>query len=176
MNKWDNYFFTICKAISLNSKCLSRQIGAIIVKDKSILSTGYNGPPRGVSHCSMRYLSDNQLINTLKDKTDFGTKLFFENVKDQCPRRVLGYGSGQGLELCIAGHSERNCIVNAARHGISVKNGILYCNCPVPCTPCLIEIINAGIIEVVTTSLICYDQMGEWLIEQSGLKIRVFDI
>jgi len=171
---WDNYFLNICKTISLNSKCLSRQIGAIIVKDKSIISTGYNGPPRGVDHCGMRYLNDDKLIDKLKSKVGYGTDLIYEQVKDQCPRRVLGYASGEGLHVCDSGHSERNCIVNAARHGVSVKDGILYCNCPIPCTPCLIEIINSGIKEIVVTSMDCYDEMGEWLVKQSGILIREF--
>ena len=175
MNNWDKYFLDICKTISTNSKCLSRQIGAIIVKDKSIIATGYNGPPRGVDPCSMRYINDQKLIELLKDQVGYGTKLTYENVKDQCPRRILDFRSGKGLEWCVAGHAERNCIVNAARHGVSVNGSTLYCNCPIPCSPCLIEIINAGVLEVVVTSLDCYDEMGKWLVEQSKLKVRKFD-
>jgi dCMP deaminase len=175
MSNWDQYFYNICKSVSLNSKCLSRQIGAIIVKDKSIISTGYNGPPRGVEHCSMRYLNDKKLIDLLKSQVGYGIDLMYEQVKDCCPRRVLGYTSGNGLEYCIAGHAERNCIINAARVGTCIKDGILYCNCPIPCTPCLIEIINSGIKEVVVTAMDSYDMMGDYLIEGSGLKVRIFD-
>ena len=175
MNNWDKYFLDICKTLSTNSKCLSRQIGAVIVKDKSIVSTGYNGPPRNVDHCSTRYLNDDKLIEKLKLEVGYGTDLIYEQVKDQCPRRVLKFDSGKGLECCIAGHAERNCIVNAARLGGSVNGGTLYCNCPIPCSPCLIEIINAGIVEVVVTSLDCYDEMGKWLVNQSKLKVRKFD-
>jgi dCMP deaminase len=176
MKTWDSYFLDICKTISTNSKCLSRQIGAIIVKDKSIIATGYNGPPRGVDSCTMRYLNDDKLIEKLKSEVNFGKELIYEQVKDQCPRRVLGFESGKGLEYCDAGHAERNCIVNAARHGVSVQDGTLYCNCPIPCSPCLIEIINSGIKEVVVTNMSHYDEMGEWLIKQSDLKIRLFEM
>lgn len=177
MKNWDSYFLEICNTISKNSKCLSRQIGSIIVKDKSIISTGYNGPPRGVDCCSERYLNDKKLIDFLKLKVNYGTnEIPYDEIKGICPRRVLGFPSNNGLEWCIAGHSERNSIINAARHGISVKDSTLYCNCPVPCTPCLIEIINSGIKEVVVVSMSHYDEMSEWLIQQSNLKIRVFNV
>jgi len=165
---WDEYFLKVCKVVASNSKCLSRQIGAIIVKDKSIISTGYNGPPRGVSHCGERYYNDDLISKKLIEK---GCKIINET---ECPRRALGYKSGEGLDICIASHSERNCIVNAARHGISIKGGILYANCPIPCSPCLVEIINSGIEEVVVTDLSTYDSMGEWLVKESKLKVRKF--
>jgi len=175
MSNWDQYFFNICKAVSLNSKCLSRQIGAIIVKDKSIISTGYNGPPRLVDSCQMRYLTDQKLIAELKEKVGYGSKIIYEQVQNQCPRRTLGYLSGEGLEWCIAGHAERNCIINAARHGISVKGSLLYCNCPIPCSSCLIEIINSGIQEIIFNSLDYYDNMSEFLVKQSGIRVRLFE-
>ena len=164
---WDEYFLSICKVVASNSKCNSRHIGAIIVKDKSIISTGYNGPPRGVSHCNSRYYNDEKLMKELKHISNIDSS--------RCPRQTLGFKSGEGLEFCIAGHAERNCIVNAARHGTSIKGGILYADCPIPCSPCLVEIINSGIEEVVVTDLSTYDSMGEWLVKESKLKVRKFE-
>lgn len=175
MMNWDKYFLEICKTVGLNSKCLSRQIGAIIVRDKTIISTGYNGPPRGVPHCGERYLRDGNLYNKLVSDPKIHEMMYGREIEKSCPRKILQFKSGEGLEWCVAGHAERNAIVNAARHGISIKDSTLYCNCPVPCTPCLIEIINAGIKEIVVTKLEYYDIMGEYLVKESGIKLRIFE-
>ena len=166
---WDTYFLDICNTVSTNSKCLSRKIGAIIVRDKSIISTGYNGPPRGVQSCSERYKNDEKLIQLINKEH------IQPEAKDMntCPRYYLGFKSGEGLEWCVAGHAERNAIVNAAREGVSVKGAIMYMNCGRSCTPCLIEIINSGISEIVTIKSTYYDLMGEYLVRESGLKVRI---
>ena len=166
---WDEYFLEICNTISTNSKCLSRKIGAIIVRDKSIISTGYNGPPSGVPSCSKRYFIDEKFKQKLIeieriDASDFETT---------CPRQALGFKSGEGLEWCVAGHAERNTIVNAAKNGVCVKDCIMYMSCGIPCAPCLVEIINSGIEEIVVTNMKYYDIMGEYLIKESGLKVRI---
>lgn len=203
--KWDKYFFDICNAVAQNSKCLSRKVGAILVKDKSIIATGYNGPPRGVPPCSMRGFYDSTLLKELKEFEE-KNQTYFEDmavgldkpglVKDYrnikftgCPRKMLGYKSGEGLSLCVGGHGERNALINAARHGVATNGAILYCNCPVPCKDCLIEIINAGISEIVYSSSgsevyyqptvndqdeIYYDSMSEYLIRTSGIKTREY--
>ena len=165
---WDQYYLNICNAVAQNSKCLSRKIGAILVKDKSIISTGYNGPPRSVPHCSERYLLDPVIRELTKDiPIDRGI----------CPRQCLGYKSGEGLHLCVAGHAERNALINAARHGICTKGSTIYMTCGIPCKDCLIEIINAGVSEIVVTDMNSfYDTMSEYLIKHSNLKIREFDI
>ena len=163
---WDKYFLNICNVVASNSKCLSRKVGAIIVQDKSIISTGYNGPPRGVPSCSERFEIDDVFFELCKKKRPKKTNI--------CPRRTLGFKSGEGLEYCVAGHAERNCIVNAAREGIKVKGSIMYMNCNIPCTPCLVEIINAGISEIVVTGMESYDKMANYLIENSGLEVRLF--
>jgi dCMP deaminase len=170
---WDRYFLKVCKAIASNSKCYSRKIGAIIVRDKSIISTGYNGPPRGVPPCNERYQKelDGSLCTVLEKSKTTG----YQDFGDMCPRKLLGFESGQGLEWCIAGHAERNAIVNAAREGVSVKGCIMYMDCPVPCSPCLVEIINAGISEIVITEFTHYDRMSEYLIKYSGLKARTYE-
>ena len=166
---WDEYYLDLCNTIAKNSKCLSRKIGAIIVKDKSIISTGYNGPPRGVPHCNERYSCDENLI------TELGA-VDLNDVQNTCPRQILGYKSGEGLEWCISGHSERNALINAARYGIAVNDIKMYMNCGTPCTPCLVEIINAGIEEIIITKHTYYDNMAEWLIKNSKLKVRLFEV
>jgi len=170
MNNWDKYYYDLCQTVASNSKCLSRKIGAIIVKDKSIIATGYNGPPRNVPSCDQRYKRDFDLNTTLVNRN------IFEINTTLCPRQVLGYKSGEGLEFCVAGHAERNALINSARHGIKIKDAKLYCNCPIPCKDCLIEIINAGISEIIVTKLTYYDKVSEYLTHYSGIKIREFDL
>lgn len=156
--KWDEYFMRIAKEVAQHSKCLSRSIGAVIVRDKSIVSTGYNGPPRGVPECWKRN----------------------ESYERRCPRQVMGFKSGEGLEHCIAGHAERNAIVNAARLGISTKGTTMVCYCGIPCKDCMIEIINAGIIEVVykfgsSTGVAgdnYYDELSQYLVANSDIVVR----
>jgi dCMP deaminase len=168
MTRWDKYFLGMCESAAANTQCFSRKVGAIIVKDKSIISTGYNGPPRGVPPCDQRWDCDISLM-TIKLHPD-------EDVKGRCPRHVMGYKSGEGLEYCVAGHAERNSIVNAAREGVgSVKGCIMYMNCAMPCSPCLVEIINAGISEIVITKGPIYDRTSQYLVKQSGLKVREYD-
>lgn len=175
---WDNYFLSICKTVAKNSKCLSRKIGSIIVQDKSILATGYNGPPRGVPHCGKRYSTtpviDAMLINALRNK--FGETMSFNFFVNTCPRQILKFKSGKGLEFCIAGHAERNALINAAREGIKVKGASLYLDTIIPCKDCLIEIINAGIVEIVCTKISYYDEISEFLVKNSGISIRTFEV
>jgi len=156
--KWDEFFMQVAKEVAQNSKCLSRSIGAVIVRDKSIVSTGYNGPPRGVPECWNRN----------------------PNYERKCPRQLKGFKSGEGLYLCIAGHAERNAIVNAARFGIETKGTTLVCYCGIPCKDCLIEIINAGVIEIVykkgsSTGVAggdYYDHLSKYLVENSDILVR----
>ena len=82
--------------------------------------------------------------------------------------------SGEGLEWCVAGHAERNALINAARFGIETKGTTMYMDCGTPCTPCLVEIINAGIEEIVITKEHYYDQSAEYLLKESGLKWRIY--
>lgn len=170
-NDWDEYFLKIARAVGENSKCLSRQIGAILVRDKSIISTGYNGPPRGVPHCSERYDCDKYLISEL-ERISGKTAPVDTRI---CPRRQAGYGSGEGLDLCVASHAEVNCINNAARQGIQTNGSTMYLSCSIlPCKNCLCEIINAGIREVVVVEYRPYDRTSLFLIEHSGLSIRTY--
>ena len=168
MSSFDRYFLDVCTAVAKNSKCLSRQIGAILVRDKSIISTGYNGPPRGVMHCVDRIRGGDSL---LKDKILLG-----KNDESKCPRQLLGYLSGEGLEWCIAGHAERNALINAARNGIETNGAKMYMTCGIPCKDCLIEIINAGIEELIVTKELYYDNISPFLVKQSKIKVRVYDL
>ena len=140
---------------------MSRKIGAILVRDKAVIAQGYNGPPRGVRTCDTRWLVD----KSLREAAGFETKdqesdqeelqtLFKSKLEGVCPRYVpeMGFKSGQGLEWCVAGHAERNALINAARAGISTKGAKMYMDCGIPCTPCLVEIINAGIDEIIVTN------------------------
>ena len=152
---WDEYFYNMCATAASNSKCLSRKIGAVIVIDKTVISTGYNGPPRGIMTCDKRWLHDIEIRKEFNKRvTDRGrsdrvipedTKfnkhdvMVFERWQDEfkgiCPRYVkdMGFKSGQGLEWCVAGHAERNAIVNAAREGMpSLKGSSIYMSCGVP--------------------------------------------
>lgn len=194
---WDKYYLDLCNTVATNSKCLSRKIGAIIVMDKSIISTGYNGPPRGIPFCGKRWNLDDMYISKLRERYSeetFKTSDIYSRLKEcglghvmplpkniveletTCPRRVLGYKSGEGLDLCVAGHAERNSLINAARHGIAVKGAIMYMNCPIPCKDCLIEIINAGISEIVVSKLEYYDKISDYIVKESDIKIRVFNL
>ena len=174
---WDRYFHDICKAVAENSKCLSRQIGAILVKDKTIIGTGYNGPPRGIPHCGLRSVEgiDAAFTEAIKKKNNELLYHVQSSEEGRCPRRILGFKSGEGLEWCVAGHAERNALINSARLGIPTWGTKMYMNCGIPCTPCLVEIINAGVEEIILTKFVGYDQMSEYLLRHSGIKVRVYD-
>lgn len=116
---WDEYFFQIAEQVATRSTCMRRQVGAVLVKDKRILSTGYNGAPRGISHC-----------------TQVG-----------CLREELNVPSGERHELCRALHAEQNAIAQAALHGVKIEGATLYCTHQ-PCSLCAKMIINSGIVEV----------------------------
>jgi dCMP deaminase len=165
--------------VAKKSQCLSRKIGAILVKDKAVVSQGFNGPPRGVRTCDERWLNDPEM----RLKAGFVTteshlnEIFKEKLEGICPRYIpeMGFKSGEGLEWCVAGHAERNALINAARAGIATKGLKIYMDCGVPCTPCLVEIINAGIEEIIVTKMEFYDQSSEYLLRESGISIRVYD-
>ena len=147
MNRWDKYFHNICIAVASKSPCLSRQIGAILVRDKSIVATGYNGPARNYPHC-----------------------------EGECPRKLKGYKSGEGLVECPAAHAEGNCIANAARLGVCTVGTTLYMNSIVPCKDCMILLVNAGITEVVIEKYEWYHEMSADISIYGGIKIREFEL
>jgi dCMP deaminase len=116
---WDPYFMEIAGIVAKRSTCLRRHVGALIVRDKRILSTGYNGAPSGLAHCA-----------------DLG-----------CIREERRVASGERHELCRGLHAEQNAIVQAAFHGVSIRGAVLY-STHLPCSICVKMIINAGIQEV----------------------------
>ncbi|MFO7915491.1 MAG: cytidine/deoxycytidylate deaminase family protein [Candidatus Krumholzibacteriales bacterium] len=137
---WDEYFMEITRLVSERSTCLRRKVGAIIVKDKRIISTGYNGAPKGLAHC-----------------LDIG-----------CMRQKMEVPSGERHELCRGVHAEQNAIIQAAGSGTSMNGATIYCT-DSPCSTCAKMIINAGIIKLVLGARYP-DRMGEELISEAGLK------
>ena len=167
--RWDTYFLDICCSVSTKSPCLSRKIGAILVRDKSIISTGYNGPPRGIPHCGKaRLMSDSSIT--------FPSNINSDLLNTICPRQLLGYGSGTHMELCPAQHAEENCISNAARLGVSTINSTLYMNSIIPCKNCFGTLINAGIVEIVINKIKPYDKHTKLITSNSTIKIREFEL
>ena len=140
---WDHYFMNIAEVVASRSNCSRRHVAAVIVKDHRIISTGYNGTPRGIKNC-------------------------FEGG---CLRCSSDTPSGTNLGECICSHGEENAIVQAAYHGISVKNGILYTTFS-PCLLCAKMIINAGIKEVVYKELYSIDETSMNLLHEGGVIIR----
>ena len=169
--RWDKYFHTVCVVIATKSPCLSRHIGALLVRDNSIVATGYNGPPRRVPHCGHeRFMKDSNLA------TRRGEWARPEVVAKTCPRRLMGFESGTHMELCPAQHAEQNCISNAARLGVEVRGTTLYMNSVIPCKNCFGTLINAGIVEVVVDKSEVYDKYTQYLIDNSSIVIREFEI
>lgn len=173
---WDQYYLNICKEVGKKSKCHSRQIGSILVKDKIILSTGYNGPARGVPECRERLFMDKLVNSKLKEKyTDEELNELYK-IKT-CPRKPLGYGSGEGLEWCPAVHSEKNCLLSAARAGISTLGATIYINANISsCTQCFSACVNAGIKEIVVVKNNIYDVSLNWVMTFTDLQIREFKL
>ncbi len=144
---WQEYFMEITLQIARRSTCLRRQVGAIIIKDNSIISTGYNGAPILANHC--------------------------ENIGG-CLRDKLNIPSGQRHEICRAAHAEQNAIAQAARHGIAIDGCVLYCTHQ-PCSICAKIIINAGIKSVF--HLEGYpDELTKSFFEESGVSIKQINI
>ncbi len=139
---WDEYFSQIAGQVASRSTCLRRQVGAVLVKDKRILSTGYNGAPRGITHC-----------------TEAG-----------CLREELGVPSGERHELCRALHAEQNAIAQAALHGVKIEGAALYCTHQ-PCSLCAKMIINAGIVEVYFNEGYP-DELAASFFAEAGVKLH----
>jgi dCMP deaminase len=135
---------SIAELAATRSTCLRRQVGSVIVKDKKILATGYNGAPTGLKHC----------------------------LEIGCLREKLGIPSGERHELCRATHAEQNAIVQAALLGVSIKDGILYSTTQ-PCILCTKLIINAGIRKIVIKDSYP-DKMSKGMLKEAGIQIQIF--
>lgn len=141
---WEEYFFGIAKEAAKRSTCLRRQVGAVLVKDKRILATGYNGAPIGVRHC-----------------LDIG-----------CLREQQGVASGHRHELCRGLHAEQNAIIQAALHGVSVKGSSLFCTHQ-PCSLCVKMLINAGVEELIFMEGYP-DELALELLDEAGVKYHLW--
>ena len=142
---WENYFMDIATLVAKRSTCLRRSVGAIIVKDKRILSTGYNGAPSGVRHC--------------------------EEVG--CLLETLGVESGKMHELCRGIHAEQNAIIQAAYHGVSLKGASVFCT-NLPCSICAKMIINAGIRKIYYRSGYA-DELSQDMINEAKIELIHLD-
>ena len=160
--RWDTYYHTICVAVASKSPCLSRQIGAILVKENVIISTGYNGPARGYPHCESTPIPRKDMKQ--------------ENKYWGCPRKAKGYASGEGLHECPATHAEANCVISAARIGAPVSGSTLYMNCIIPCKDCINLLVNAGVKEVVVDDLTPYHLISGNIAKAGNVKIRRFNL
>lgn len=185
--KWDTYWFKMCNTIAENSSCLSRKIGAIIVKDnKYPISFGYNGPPTGCAACSDNKYRAELFNHFLIDNPDYDgdlrilkSYLVAIDAIDMCPRRFMGFPplSGSGYEYCQAAHAERNAVDMAARNGHSTEGHTMYMDCAIPCRECAKTIIQAGITEIVVAKITPAEKRGitgQSLLINVGVRIRTY--
>lgn len=140
---WDEYFMNIARVASLRSNCMKRKVAAVIVKDNRVVSTGYNGTPRGIQNCN----------------------------EGGCPRCNDLAPSGQALGECLCSHAEENAIVQAAYHGVSVKEATLYTTFS-PCLICTKMILNSGIKEVVYNAAYPMGELPLKLLKEAGVVTR----
>lgn len=141
---WDTYFMRITKLVATRSSCLRRSVGAVLVKDKRILATGYNGAPAGMAHCE----------------------------EAGCLRDQLHIPSGERHELCRGLHAEQNAIIQAARQGAEIKDSTLYCT-TAPCSLCAKMLINAGVTRIVYEGSYP-DERAMAFFAEAGVKVEHF--
>ena len=139
--EWDDYFFQITALVATRSTCKRRKVGAILVREKHILATGYNGAPQGLPHC-----------------LDIG-----------CLREMRGIPSGERHELCRAIHAEQNAIIQAARHGVNIVGATLYCTHQ-PCVICTKMLINAGV-ERICYQEGYPDELSLQMLAEAGIEL-----
>jgi dCMP deaminase len=140
---WDEYFMNIARVVASRSNCMKRKVAALIIKDKRVISTGYNGTPRGARNCN----------------------------EGGCPRCNSMTESGTALEECLCSHGEENAITQAAYHGTSVKGATLYTTFA-PCLLCTKMIINSGIVEVVYNEDYPLNDRALSLLRECGIVLR----
>lgn len=142
---WDEYFMDITRVVASRSTCLRRRVGAVIVKDKRLLTSGYNGAPQGLAHC----------------------------LEVGCLRERMKVASGERHELCRGLHAEQNAIVQAALHGVQIAGATLYCTHQ-PCAACAKMIINAGIRRIVFEHPYP-DELARDLLQEACVECQCFD-
>lgn len=141
---WDRYFMDITRLVATRSTCLRRQVGSVLVKERNILATGYNGVPSGITHCD----------------------------EDGCLRARLNVPSGERHELCRGLHAEQNAIIQAARHGVNINGATLYCT-TMPCIICTKMIINAGIVRIIYAEGYA-DDLARQMISEASIEVLHF--
>lgn len=142
---WDEYFMNLLDVIQTRSTCLRRQVAAVIVKDKQIISTGYNGSPRGIKHCDE--------VGCLREKMDIP--------------------SGERHELCRGTHAEQNAIIQASLHGVSIEGADIYITCS-PCVLCTKMLINSGIKRIVYKGDYP-DKLALEMLNETGVELVKFE-
>jgi len=146
MDKWNKRFMELTELVGTWSSCVRRQVGAVIVKNKRIMTTGYNGAPAGVKTCV---------------------------EKGECLREKLGIPSGTHAETCYAAHAEQNAIIQAAKEGISLNDCVLYCTHQ-PCVVCAKMIINSGIKKVIYKEGYP-DEFSRKICEEAGVELIKYE-
>ena len=141
---WDEYFMQMAELTAKRSTCMRRHVGAVIVKDKHVVATGYNGAPKGLKHCA-----------------EIG----------ECLRQKLKVPSGERHELCRALHAEQNAIIQAATMGNSIEGGTIYITNH-PCGICAKMIVNAGIRRIVVRSGYP-DKLAEEILNEADLRVEI---
>jgi len=142
---WDIYFMKIAEDVSTRSTCIRRQVGAVIVKDKRMLTTGYNGAPTGISHCT----------------------------EQNCLRTIYKVPSGERHELCRGLHAEQNAVIQAAYHGVSIKGAKIYITTQ-PCSICTKMLINSGIETFIYRSPY-NDPLSVAMIKEAGINCIIME-
>ncbi len=140
---WDEYFMQIAMVAALRSNCIKRKVAAVIVRDHRVISTGYNGTPRGIKNCN----------------------------EGGCPRCHTFGKSGEHLDECLCAHAEENAIAQAAYHGVRISGATLYSTYS-PCLRCTKLIINSGIEEVIYSQAYPMEKIPMQLLGQAGVKVR----
>ena len=143
---WDEYFMQMAELTARRSTCLRRSVGAVIVQERHVIATGYNGAPRGIKHCDER---------------------------GGCLREKLNVPSGQRHELCMALHAEQNAIIQAATLGQSIEGATIYVTHQ-PCIICAKMIINAGISRIIVRQGYP-DEMARQILDEAGIKIEMLE-
>jgi len=141
---WDEYFMSLARLAATRSTCLRRHVGAVIVKDRMLLSTGYNDTPRGLRNCG-----------------DGG-----------CARCASDAAAGTGLDTCLCLHAEQNAIIQAAYHGVGIAGGAIYCTHQ-PCLTCAKMVVNAGLVRIVYAAPYP-DRVAEQLLQDASVELVRF--
>jgi dCMP deaminase len=143
---WDHYFMRMATLAASRSTCVRRHVGAVVVKDRMVLSTGYNDTPRGLRNCG----------------------------EGGCDRCASGVPSGQSLDTCLCLHAEMNAIIQAAYHGVAIAGATIYITHQ-PCLTCAKMIINVGIRRIVFAGEYP-DPLAREVLAQAGVALEQISV